>query len=60
MKEFAESLHGLAQLYSDTGNLEGAMEMIDKAIHIYQKKYSRYHIRTAKSLYLKGNLFLRM
>lgn len=60
IKELAESYHGLAQLYADMGQIEKSMEIIDSAIKIWEKNFGRKHLKTAKSIYLKGNLYLRL
>jgi hypothetical protein len=52
-------MHGLAQLYIDMGQLPQSQEMIEQAISLLEAKLGRRHIKTAKSLYLKGNLYLR-
>ncbi|CAD8098437.1 unnamed protein product [Paramecium sonneborni] len=58
--EVADSLHGLAQLFSDQGKIEEAMFSINQAITIWINVLSYENIKTAKSIYLKGNLYLRM
>jgi len=35
------------------------MEIIESSIKIWEKNFGRKHLKTAKSLYLKGNLYLR-
>ncbi|KAM3143814.1 hypothetical protein pb186bvf_004090 [Paramecium bursaria] len=58
--DIADSLHGLAQLYSDQAQLENALVHIEQAIKILESVAGKNHIKTAKSIYLKGNLYLRM
>ncbi|CAK81543.1 unnamed protein product (macronuclear) [Paramecium tetraurelia] len=58
--EVADSLHGLSQLFSDEGKIEEAMNSITEAISIWTEVLGYQHIKTAKSIYLKGNLYLRM
>ncbi|CAD8165935.1 unnamed protein product [Paramecium octaurelia] len=58
--EVADSVHGLAQLFSDEGKIQDAMLQINKAISILTNVLGYEHIKTAKSIYLKGNLYLRM
>ncbi|CAD8181183.1 unnamed protein product [Paramecium octaurelia] len=58
--EVADSLHLLAQLFSDEGQIENAMTSIDQAITIWINELGYENIKTAKSIYLKGNLYLRM
>ncbi|CAD8086785.1 unnamed protein product [Paramecium sonneborni] len=58
--EVADSLHGLSQLFSDEGKIDEAMKSITEAITIWTEVLGYQHIKTAKSIYLKGNLYLRM
>jgi hypothetical protein len=41
------------------GSIDKSMELIDDSIKIWEKHFGRKHLKTAKSIYLKGNLYLR-
>jgi len=47
-------------LFSDEGKIDEAMKSINEAIQIWTDELGLEHIKTAKSIYLKGNLYLRM
>ncbi|CAD8084594.1 unnamed protein product [Paramecium primaurelia] len=55
-----DSLHVSAQLFSDQGKIENAIQSIDQTISIWIYVLGYEHIKTAKSIYLKGNLYLEV